>query len=249
MCAAQHAFLKKTEGNQNSCSIGSLQERSRTSLPVGKAPPAMASRRPSQSVPGPAPPSAVAAPAGRPGFDRDRAGLDAGRRRLCGLRTGRGPGRAPAGRRRGRGRRDRVLQRRGLRPAGRQIPVQRRHLRLRAEPAGRVAGVHCRLGFRDGQDGVVRGDGAHVRALRCTGLRHAAGGGRRCGPHRGQPARHYPDRAADPDPAGRGARHDRVRRRGVAAGTAPGRRTRRGGGISRHSRCPAAAGASFRRPG
>ena len=211
VCAAQHAFLKKTEGNQNSCSIGSLQERSRTSLPVGKAPPAMASRHPSQPSPGPAPPAAAAAPAGRPGFDRDRARLHAGRRRLCGLRTGRRPGRSPAGRRRGRGRCDRVLQCGGLRPAGGQIPVQRRHLRLRADPAGRVARLHRGLGFRDGQDGVLRGDGPDVRPLCGAGLRDAAGGGRRRGPDRGQPARDHPDRAADPDPAGRGARHPRLR--------------------------------------
>ena len=107
----------------------------------------------------------------------------------------------PAGRRGGPGRRRGLLQRRGLGAAGRQVSRQRRHLRLRPEAAGRVAGLHRRLGFRDRQDGVLRGHGADLRPLCGAGLRHAGGGGRRRGPDRRQPARHHPDRAADPDPA------------------------------------------------
>ncbi len=208
VCAAQLAFQKENRVVLNGTATGTVpfeftrwKGRTRHGKPSTPARPA-------------------AAPPRRGRFHRDRARLDAGRRRLRGLRPGVRAGRSPAGRRGGPGRCDRVLQRRGLRPARRQVPLQRRNLRLRAEPAGRVARLHCRLGLRDGQDGVVRGDGPHLRALRCTGPRHAPGGRRRRGADRSEPARDHPDRAADQGPAGRGAGHPGFRGGGCASRSA-----------------------------
>ena len=58
------------------------------------------------------------------------------------------------------------MQRGRLGPARRRVPDLRRHVRLRPRAARRVVGLSRRLGIRDRQDRVVRGDGADLRLVR-----------------------------------------------------------------------------------
>ena len=102
-------------------------------------------------------------------------------------RRRRPPGPACYRARAGRGRR--VLQRGRLRAARGPVPHLRRDVRLRPRAAGGVVGICRGLGVRDRQDGVLRGDGPHVRRLRVPGLAGCSRAPRGRRPRRPSPRR------------------------------------------------------------